>query len=287
MIATAFHVPLLRTIVAAGLTACTAAQSAPAADASAWDKGDRSAVRLVAGSATQHDGRHVLRAGIELQLEPGWKTYWRYPGDSGVPPRFDFSGSRNVKDAQVLFPAPRRFEDAGQFSIGYTQDTILPLRIMPQDPSAPTLLKLKLDYAVCEKLCVPVAAQLELTLDGKRSTHDAVLRASEARVPKPAAIRAGGPLAVVAVNQQQGSGKPRVVVDIAAKDASGLDLFAEGPRADWSLPLPELIGGAPAGVRRFAFEIDGVPPDTDLRGARIMLTAVSDEDAVQVPFTLD
>lgn len=288
MTAPAFHLSLLRSIAAVAFLACTATRAAQAAEASEWDKGDRSAARLVAGAATRHDGKRVLRAGIELQLVPGWKTYWRYPGDAGVPPRFDFSGSRNVKDVEVLFPAPRRFEDAGQFSIGYTQDLILPLRITPQDPNAPASVKLKLDYAVCEKLCVPVDAQLELTLDGKRPTaHDDALRASEALVPKPAALGAAGPLAIVAVRQEAGGGKPRVVVDIAAKDAKTLDLFAEGPRADWSLPLPEPVDGAPAGLRRFAFEIDGMPPDTDPRGARITLTAVSEDGAIQVPFTLD
>ncbi len=65
-------------------------------------------MRLVAGSAGGAD-RTSLRAGIELRLATGWKTYWRYPGDSGVPPRFDFSKSTNVKSVTVRWPAPHRF----------------------------------------------------------------------------------------------------------------------------------------------------------------------------------
>ena len=67
-----------------------------AADASAWDSDARSGMRLIAGKAPA-DGSGALRAGVELKLSPGWKTYWRYPGDSGVPPRFDFSRSTNVQ----------------------------------------------------------------------------------------------------------------------------------------------------------------------------------------------
>ena len=62
-----------------------------------------------------------LRAGIELRLAPGWKTYWRYPGDSGIPPRFDFAKSRNVKSVTVRWPAPQRLTDESGTSIGYKQ----------------------------------------------------------------------------------------------------------------------------------------------------------------------
>ena len=87
-----------------------------AADVSPWDNDIRSAARLVAANARDESGARVLRAGVEIKLEPGWKTYWRYPGDSGVPPVFDFSASDNVKEATVLFPAPMRFPDgAGGF----------------------------------------------------------------------------------------------------------------------------------------------------------------------------
>ncbi len=71
----------------------------------------RSAVRLIAGS--QPAGAAVIRAGIEIKLKPGWHTYWRYPGDAGVPPRFDFQGSKNVKAVEVLWPAPQRIPEAG------------------------------------------------------------------------------------------------------------------------------------------------------------------------------
>src|SRR5215831_13606185 len=81
---------------------------ARAADASPWDGDARAAMRLIAGA--RQDGT-AAGAGIEIRLAPGWKTYWRYPGDSGVPPRFDFAGSENLKSVEVLWPAPHRFSD--------------------------------------------------------------------------------------------------------------------------------------------------------------------------------
>ena len=82
-----------------------------AADVSPWDNDIRSAARLIAASARGESGDRVLRAGVEIKLQPGWKTYWRYPGDSGVPPVFDFSASENVKTVTVLYPTPMRFPD--------------------------------------------------------------------------------------------------------------------------------------------------------------------------------
>ena len=75
---------------------------ARAQDASPWQKGPHTAVRLLAGSRSGP----VLLGGISVQLDPGWKTYWRTSGDSGVPPRFDFSKSENIEAVTVLWPAP-------------------------------------------------------------------------------------------------------------------------------------------------------------------------------------
>jgi DsbC/DsbD-like thiol-disulfide interchange protein len=280
----AFAFPLVAACTSAAALVLLFGPSAQAADTSAWNIGSHSAVRLIAGRAVQADG--ALRAGIELKLAPGWKTYWRYPGDSGVPPRFDFSGSRNVKDVQVSFPAPVRFADGGGMSIGYTSAVVLPLRVIPIDPQTPATLRVKLDYAICEKLCVPADAELELTLDTPDPSHEALLRASEARLPRRVAIAAAGSLVITAVRREQGP-KPRVIVEVKSSDQGDVDLFAEGPGADWSLPLPRLIALAPAGTRRFAFDLDGLPPGIEPDGATLLLTAVSGSDAIEVPYHLD
>src|SRR6476619_7930657 len=139
---------LLASCVMAALTG-TAVR---AADESPWNEDVRSAVRLIAGSNKADDA--VLRAGIEVKLRPGWKTYWRYPGDSGVPPHFDFSGSENLKTATVLYPAPHLFTDETGQTLGYKERVIFPVVVSPQQAGKPVRLRLKIDYAVCEKLCV-------------------------------------------------------------------------------------------------------------------------------------
>jgi DsbC/DsbD-like thiol-disulfide interchange protein len=272
-----------------------------AQDASPWETDLHAATRLVAGPSVKSPDDKWIRAGIEIKLDPGWKTYWRYPGDSGVPPTLDFTGSENVKSVTALWPAPARFADgAGGNSIGYTGGVLLPLRVVPQDAGKPSSLHVKLGYAVCGKLCVPAQADLTLTLSGKAGAEEPALAAAEARVPQhvaagaiasaPRAGSASAGLGIASMHREATGGHEKVVVVVTAPDGEPVDLFVEGPTADWALPLPEPAGhsneDAP-GTRRFTFDLDGVPPGVHPEGAILTLTAVSPAGAVEAAIRLD
>jgi DsbC/DsbD-like thiol-disulfide interchange protein len=274
-------------VIAFCATVLIAASPATAADdASRWDGDARSAIRLVAGSLPAGQTT-PMRAGLEIRLKPGWHTYWRYPGDAGVPPRFDFAGSQNVKAVEILWPAPQRIPEEGMVAIGYTGDVMLPIAIVPQDVSKPVLLHLKLDYAVCEKLCVPAEGKAELLLTGGPSSQDAALAAAAARIPRKVALGQGTALAIKSVRREKGGGRPRIIVDVAAPPGTTPVLFAEGPAPDWALPVPARIDGAPAGLQRFTFDLDGAPPGAKYEGAAITLTAIAADAAIEVATHLD
>ena len=134
------------------------------------------------------DGAPTLVAGVQLRMDPGWKTYWRNPGDSGVPPSFDWTGSKNLKHAEVLYPAPHRFADAGGTAIGYDDEVVFPVKLTPEREGEPIELKLAFAYGLCKDLCIPNDVSLGLTLPAQMSAKgDALLLESVlARVPKPA-----------------------------------------------------------------------------------------------------
>jgi DsbC/DsbD-like thiol-disulfide interchange protein len=272
--------------ISAALAACGVVMllgtPARADDESPWNQDTRSAIRLIAGANTS--GAAQQRAGIEIKLQPGWKTYWRYPGDSGVPPRFDFSGSENLERAQVLYPAPHLFSDEAGNSLGYKDGVIFPVQVSPKQPGKPVHLRLKLDYAVCEKLCIPAEGRAELTLGVSDSSHDAALTAAEAQVPKPVTAAAAG-LSVRRVNDGP---KPLIAVDLAAPSDKAVKLFVEGPTAEWALPIPQPAQGAPAGHRHFGFELDGLPPGVDPKGHfELTFTLVEGDRAIEVKTHLD
>jgi len=276
---------ILRYLVCGFAAGVIATSSAHATETSPWQTDTYSAIRLIAG---EHFANARWGAGIEIRLDPGWKTYWRYPGDSGVPPRFDFTQSTNVRSVKLLWPAPHRFTDESGNSIGYKDDVIFPIEITPQDPQKPVTLRLTLDYAVCEKLCVPAKGNAELAVsEAAIPTTGLALSAAAERVPKRAEVGDGATVGIREVRRESRDGHDRVVVDVAAPAGDPVELFAEGPTSDWALPLPEPVSAAPAGLRRFAFELDGLPPGAKADGAVLTLTLVAGDRALEVNAKLD
>jgi DsbC/DsbD-like thiol-disulfide interchange protein len=269
------------TLFTSSLLASSLAIEARAQDASPWQRDDHSAVRLLAGSRSGA----VLLGGIGFQLQPGWKTYWRTPGDSGVPPRFDFSKSENVEAVTVLWPAPSKFDDgASGHSLGYHNQFVLPLRIVAKNTEKPVMLRADINYAVCEKLCIPVEASVELPFTSAASTEDSALLAALDTVPKPANVGDPNPLTIRDVKRD---GKSTVLVDVVSPDAKEVNLFVEGPTPDWGLPVPKLLEHSPPGVKRFAFELDGVPPGVSPEGAALKLTLVGSDRSYEFNINLD
>lgn len=278
--------PVAATISLAAITIGFAPMPSAHADMTAWHGDARAGMRIVAGGTKVENGPSMLRAGVEIRLAPGWKTYWRYPGDSGVPPHFDFAKSENLKSVQLAWPAPERFSDSEGSFIGYRDNVLFPLSIEPEDAAKPVILRLTLDYAICEKVCIPVQAKGELTIKGGATKGSEIAKA-EKTVPRAQLLGADAPLSVKAVHRDNGAKPPRVLVDIVAPNGSPVSVFAEGPSADWALPVPDKVDGAPAGLQRFAFALDGLPPGASASGATLKVTAVAGTDAIETTFRLD
>jgi DsbC/DsbD-like thiol-disulfide interchange protein len=263
------------------LSIVCAAMEVRAEDSSPWQRDAHSAVRLLAGSRSGA----VLLGGISIQLQPGWHTYWRTPGDSGVPPHFDFSKSDNVEAVTVMWPAPIKFDDgAGGTALGYKQQVTLPLRIVPKSADKPVTLRADINYAVCDKLCIPVEASAELAFASVASTEDSNLSEALNTVPKPANVGDPNPLTIRDVKRE---GKANVLVDVSAPDGKEVSLFVEGPTPDWALPVPKLLEHSPPGVKRFAFELDGLPPGASPDGAALKLTLVGGDRAYEFNINLN
>lgn len=264
----------VRSVAASALAALWLSAPAHAQDASPWQTDSHSQVRLLAGSRSGG----VVLGGIAIQLDPGWKTYWRTPGDSGVPPRFDFSKSENIDSVTVLWPAPKPFDDgAGGQSLGYRNGVVIPLRITTRNPERPVILRAAISYAVCEKVCIPVEANAELPFNNVVSGQDATLFAALDSVPKPARIGDRVPLAI---NDVRRNGD-EVIVDVTAPDGVSVSLFVEGPTPDWALPIPKLRASTGSNGYRFAFVLDGLPSGAKPEGAELKFTLAGPDNAYE------
>ncbi len=126
---------------------------------------------LVQGWATD-SGTHM--AGMSLMLAPGWKTYWRSPGEAGIPPLFDWSGSENLGAVQFHWPTPDVFHISGMVSIGYHDGLMLPIEVTPLDPTLPVLLRARVEIGVCEEICVPAMLSVNTVLTGPGMMNPAI-----------------------------------------------------------------------------------------------------------------
>lgn len=129
-----------------------------------------------------NNGSHT--AAIEINLQTGWKTYWRAPGAAGIPPNFSFVGSKNLADVKFKWPSPILFGDTDIWSVGYKNRLILPMIVTPQDQNKPIDLNLQADIGICDIVCVPAEFSLASTLRPKRIKRQAKIVAALASRPK-------------------------------------------------------------------------------------------------------
>jgi DsbC/DsbD-like thiol-disulfide interchange protein len=155
--------------------------SAAVAETSSWVETPGGDVRLVALPASA-DGD--VRAMLDIRLHDGWKTYWRDPGGSGIPPSLAISGANLVS---IGFPAPKRLGDATTHYIGYDAPVRLPLRLEKATGGAITATVF---LGVCKDICIPVQAELTVDTSGERFANpleDMAITGAEATLPHGAA----------------------------------------------------------------------------------------------------
>ena len=168
------------------LLACvlSLAALAPPLPATAGDPGEVAHVGLLSGWATPA-GTHM--AALHVRLAPGWKTYWRAPGDAGIPPSFDWSGSRNLSAVAVHWPRPQVYTIGGMRSIGYFDELVLPLELTPARPGQPIEVRGEVELGVCRDVCVPMTVRVSADLVPDTGGADAAIAAALADRPESAA----------------------------------------------------------------------------------------------------
>ena len=259
---------------AATIALTLVAQASYAAE-TAWVDTGKAQVRLHSDAT---------RTAVEIRMLPKWHTYWRYPGDAGVPPRFDWSSSENLASAAVHFPAPLRIKEAAGQVIGYKDQVLFPVTLKPADSARAIKLRLKFDFAVCEKICIPAEANLSLDIPPGEKSSPAI-DAAQAALPGSDKVGSGKTLSVQSVKLARGT-KPQIFVDVLAPEGQSSDLFVEGPTDDWYLPLPEKIS-SDGNRARYVIPVDGAPPGAAPVPASLRLTLTGGGKAIEPSPPLD
>jgi len=250
---------------------CAALPDARAA-AGSWLEHGEARLRLIAAQDSV-GASGTLDLGLQFELRPGWKIYWRSPGDAGFPPVLDWSGSRNLDSSEMAWPVPHRFSLFGLETFGYEDEVVFPIAVRAAEAGAPVALEAEIHYLVCEEICIPYSGTLGLDLpagSGARGRDGLLIDQYRLRVPG----RDGSSgLAIVSAILAGAVEAQRLLV--AATSETGFeapDLIVEGPPGfAYGRPEARLANAG----HRVAFEIPvetGPQAEGVLEGKRLVLT---------------
>lgn len=291
---TSFKFSFVRTaaaglIAAASIGLSVAAHAAGKVAATPWAETDQSAVRII--SATQSIGdKNELLLGLQFKLKPGWKVYWRSPGDAGFPPRVLWNKSSNIGKVDVAWPAPTRFSVLGFETTGYKKGVVFPMTVAVTEPGKPVQLRAKLNYLTCDDVCIPYSANFTMDIpagDGTSSDHFQLISKYLSQVPGDGSThglsiqKAELAGALNPAPNDLKKGFLRVVASSATPFTSP-DVFIEGPEeAGWGRPHVSLRNGGKEAVLRVAVTVDD---DVPLVGKNLRLTLTDGNRSAEQAF---
>ena len=137
------------------------------------DPADHDTRLTVLSGWTTASGSQMI--GLRIDMAQGWKTYWRAPGDAGIPPQISWAGSTNIAGAAFHWPVPEVFYEGSARSIGYTDTVTIPMEVFPTQTGAAMQLSGQLDIGVCAEICVPVTLTFDMPLTPVTSRNPAIV----------------------------------------------------------------------------------------------------------------
>jgi suppressor for copper-sensitivity B len=266
-----------------GIFMLAAASPAQAQDAaSPWFSTDQGRVRLIAASSALGNGGSAT-LGLQFELQPHWKIYWRSPGDAGYPPRLDWSGSKNLASADIAWPAPQRFSVLGLETMGYTDAVVLPITAHLVERGKALSLAASLDYLTCNDICIPYTTKLRLELPAGSPPkgaqgYAALIAQYQAQVPGNG-NEAG--LKILGAAIETGANPALLLRLASAKKLIQPDAFIEGA-GDVSFAAPLTLPGDALDETVLRFPAEGKSADiAALAGRTLTVTLVDGSRAME------
>ncbi len=215
---------------AIGWLAATGAASAVGGE---WSRNDHVEMRLVSGvSGVGH--LTTIPIGLQFRMKPGWKLYWRTPGNAGFPPRADWSLSENVTKIEIEWPLPKRFSIFGLETIGYENEVILPINVAVTKVGQPVQLAAEIDYLTCKEICIPYSGTANLSIgSGPMAATEFALEIEKYRVRVPGDGERHGLRIQNLEVTSKGDAVELWLVASSLKPFHAPDVFLEGPEGSY------------------------------------------------------
>lgn len=271
--------PLSRILMSALLLLASGGSALAAAGA--WDENEQARVRAIAATDTVGTADQ-LSAGLEFVLADGWKTYWRSPGDAGLPVTVDWSESENVAAVDFGWPVPHRFSLFGLETFGYGGRVIFPLTVRPETPGLPVALRGRVDYLVCEEICIPHSAEVGLDLPAGPQTP-----AREGFLIEQFRSQLPSETSGLSLESARLVGESLEVRIASALPLTDPDVLVEAP-AGWTFAAPDKRLGPDGKTADLTLAvIEGRRTDAPLVGTPVTLTLTDINRGLEREVTLD
>lgn len=248
---------------------------------------DYAEARLIA--AVEASGElGTIPAGLQVRLDPPWKTYWRSPGDAGLPPVIDWSTSENVTAVELRFPAPERFELFGIDTFGYGDEVVFPLTVTVAEPGLPVALRGNVNLLVCSDLCVPAQFDLSLEIPAGPAGADATRANLIDRFAN--LVPGNGVAAGLSIEQVTltAAGDALRIVSLARTPFEGPDIFVESDQpVVFGRPQATLSNDGLRLVADLPIDWQVPAPQTGLRGEALTVTLVDGARGVEAIHTAE
>lgn len=215
---------------------------------------------------------------LHLSLAPGWKTYWRSPGDAGIPPSFDWSGSENLRAVRFHWPRPHVFELNGMKTVGYHDELVLPIEVTPIDPALPVRLRGTVDLGVCSDICLPASVAFDTLAEGTGGPDPLI---AAALADQPVSAQAAGLIGIgCTVDPIRDGLRLTAAIDLPHEGGEETVVFESATTGIW---VSESEASRQGG--RLTAAADLVPPDGApfaLDRSSVTVTVISDRQAVEI-----
>ncbi|WP_028742788.1 protein-disulfide reductase DsbD domain-containing protein [Rhizobium leguminosarum] len=254
------------------------------AEVSAWADNEGGRMRLV---ALAPDAGGKIRAALQIEPKPGWITYWKEPGNSGIPPQITIAPESGVTLDAIAYPVPKHFFNGAIEDIAYDGPVTLPLSLTAAG-KGPVTIDAAAFIGICKDICIPFQANLQLKLGPAIQSHpeeEAILQAADARLPKPPSQdfdvtahamsldRKTLSLDLVLPNEGPGEGK------------AAPDIIVTGPSG---YAFTKQIGGKRDGATfKVAISIGKLPKDYDMAGKQWSVLVIDGKRAMETTLAFE
>lgn len=263
--------------VATFLLATTALPVIGHSASSEWSETEGGRIRLTALPPSE-DG--VIRAILDVDLLPGWKTYWRDPGEAGIPPQLDFTKSKNIEASELKFPAPERIDDGYSIWAGYTYPVAFPIILDQREAGTQSVIDASVFMGICEKICIPVQAEFSVTVAPGDAATDYEKHVVETAFRQlPAQTHDGFRIDGVKLGDNGRS----ISINMHAPGDEA-ELFLTGPQG-WAFGVPQKETSQD-GYTTYQAAILDAPREATLSGASIVILAKAGRQSIETEISV-